>query len=477
MSYPWKQLHPKDAYAVRRMSLLSNVDQQVLTLLYQPLIGRDAYSLYMTWWADTDEMGKGMTEALLSDVLSVQNIGIPEFYNARIRLEGLGLLKTYVKREPHRYVYELYAPLSPEAFFSEPIFELLLLNQLGEARVKRLKAQFLLPTWDQTEYEDITSVFTDVYHFQAKDGVSVSGSISSNGQVDHEKYDMIQTKQADGTIEFRNATFDWTFFSANLSNQFVKRTSVMENRNVVEMLHYLYGIDELEMSKYALEASDPITGDIQADKLKMIVHRKYQKTPLLKRVEPRSEPERPASAPEQTAHYLSKQDAQLLQASEKRNPADFLLSIKNQKGGFITQVEQWTLEDIVSRSGLTAPVVNILIHYILVVKGNAVFDRNLSYKIANDWAQSGVKTPQQAMDKVRTLYEEKDARTQRSDTKRRPSYGRSKTAVVRKESLPDWAKEQTATNKPTDRPISEAEQSAFKERLKKIRGYTKEGET
>src|SRR5699024_7802806 len=107
---------------------------------------------------------------------------------------------------------------------------------------------------------------------------------------------------------------------------------------------------------------------------------------------------------------VSSQDAQLLQLSEKRNPADFLISIKKQKGGFLTKVEQWTLEDIVSQSGLSTAVINILIHYILVIKENAVFERNLAYKIANDWGQSQVSTPVQAMEKVRHLYRSEERR-------------------------------------------------------------------
>src|SRR5699024_3837271 len=168
---------------------------------------------------------------------------------------------------------------------------------------------------------------------------------------------------------------------------------------------------------------------------------------------------------------VSSQDAQLLQLSEKRNPADFLISIKKQKGGFLTKVEQWTLEDIVSQSGLSTAVINILIHYILVIKENAVFERNLAYKIANDWAQNQVTTPEKAMEKVRQLYEKNEKKSQMS----KPSYSDSRRNVTqkstyRKETLPEWATE-TAATKQEDEPLSEEEQQAFKERLKKIRNF------
>ena len=42
---------------------------------------------------------------------------------ARLKLEGIGLLKTYYHEgEVNSYVYELYSPVSATEFFSHPIF-------------------------------------------------------------------------------------------------------------------------------------------------------------------------------------------------------------------------------------------------------------------------------------------------------------------------------------------------------------------
>src|SRR5699024_8876402 len=105
-----------------------------------------------------------------------------------------------------------------------------------------------------------------------------------------------------------------------------------------------------KMSRYVLECADPSSGKIDPAKLKTLIHRNHRG----QAVKPaHAERENNKNIASKSYRGVSSQDAQLLQLSEKRNPADFLISIKKQKGGFLTKVEQWTLEDIVSQSGLS----------------------------------------------------------------------------------------------------------------------------
>ena len=50
----YKELQPVDAYKIRLPHPFSDYDRQLLTLFYQPLIGPDAMSLFMTFWADAE---------------------------------------------------------------------------------------------------------------------------------------------------------------------------------------------------------------------------------------------------------------------------------------------------------------------------------------------------------------------------------------------------------------------------------------
>ena len=53
------------------------------------------------------------------ELLDILSLGLRDFYEARIRLEALGLLKTFVQKDElgQVFIYELQAPLSAEDFF------------------------------------------------------------------------------------------------------------------------------------------------------------------------------------------------------------------------------------------------------------------------------------------------------------------------------------------------------------------------
>ena len=51
----WMELLPIDRYKVSAKGLLHNYDRKVLTMLYQPLIGSRAFSLYMTLWGELEQ--------------------------------------------------------------------------------------------------------------------------------------------------------------------------------------------------------------------------------------------------------------------------------------------------------------------------------------------------------------------------------------------------------------------------------------
>lgn len=48
----YKELQPADLYMIRLPYSFSDYDRQLLTLFYQPLVGAEGISLYLTLWAD-----------------------------------------------------------------------------------------------------------------------------------------------------------------------------------------------------------------------------------------------------------------------------------------------------------------------------------------------------------------------------------------------------------------------------------------
>jgi len=134
----------------------------------------------------------------------------------------------------------------------------------------------------------------------------------------------------------------------------------------------------------------------------------------------------------------------------------YLKAIKKQKKGFVTDNERWTVENIRKQSALPDAVINVMIHYILVVQNNASLNQKLANAIANDWAQDGIRAPEDAIRKVQKMAEDK--------RKKSAAPKRQYKSSGRKETLPEWAKQ--APKKET--PVSSEEQKALNEKLERL---------
>ncbi len=473
-------MSPKDGFMVRQNAQLSDIDQKVLTFLYQPLIGSNAYSLYMTLWTEVGEETYWSNGILHSELLTLLNIGIPELYQARIKLEAIGLLKSYLKssQSDKVYIYELLAPQSSATFFRDDLLSLLLFETVGERKFKVLRSRFIISSFDKEKYEEITKSFLDVYHFDAN-------LLKQEEKLLKESVELIGENPAKGpTVDAQ--TFDFKFFYTGLNKHYVNRSAITkELESTMLVLHTMYGINELDMQQYILEASDIDTGNIDERKFKSIVYRHYHDDKQEKvKLEDVVEKDIQANQNQNKNRkgYLRQQgltdnEINLIEASEEISPYDFMTSIKEQKGGYVTKNEEWTLQEILSKANLPSAVINILIHYILVIRDNPIFEKALAYKISNDWAQNKVVSPEMALQKVKTMYQDNAEKKQQSQKKQYSNTASSnygKNNKIRTETLPEWAKDGSVAK--TEKPMSETEKQAFMDRLKKIQSFGKEGD-
>ena len=153
-------LLPADIYQLVNKCLLNDYDKLVLSMLYMPIIGNTAITLYNTFYNEL-KANNYMSNELTHHHL-VTNLGesLENIKKARIKLEGIGLLKTYVMEgNVNSYVYELYSPLTVSEFFNHPIFSTVLKNNVGDVEFKRLKNYFKVPKLNLKDYVDITHPF------------------------------------------------------------------------------------------------------------------------------------------------------------------------------------------------------------------------------------------------------------------------------------------------------------------------------
>lgn len=98
---------------------------QSLTKVYLPIIGRDAFTLYLAWamMGETPD-----AQNLHVDLLDQLAISQHDFLSARQNLEGMGLIKTYRQDTSFgsQWVYRLFPPMTMKAFWLIPCYQVYL---------------------------------------------------------------------------------------------------------------------------------------------------------------------------------------------------------------------------------------------------------------------------------------------------------------------------------------------------------------
>lgn len=99
MPWHWKEVLPVDQYTVRLADVITDMDNHVLTLLYQPLIGTEAVGLYNSLRSQLPS-GKYQGDIHTHHQLSVLlDLSLPKLLEARKKLEAIDLLRTYRKKQ------------------------------------------------------------------------------------------------------------------------------------------------------------------------------------------------------------------------------------------------------------------------------------------------------------------------------------------------------------------------------------------
>ncbi len=491
MEFNWSTLKPRDQIQVWQPSWISNLHLQSLVQLYQPFIGGTATNLYLSLFYEISPQTFHSDSFALMDLLATLDVGIKEFYQARTRLEGIGLLKTFASTKVEDYAsyrLELLAPLSPNLFFKDPLMATLLMDRVNRTRFMQLQRRFayLKPVDEKEAPVDITKPFEEVY--QAPFNVSsYSQKMDSSNQV------MVSGKETSIPIG-DNANFDWDYLKSLLSSRFVPQDALTEQVKVtIRTLHSYYGLSEQDLVPYIVHATDTVQREINLTVLKNSVVESMQEMQK-KQVKLGKEREKHqeeiqaknfneaetlratvANKPIKDGIHLDSTKAQtsveerLIEAAEKFNPYQFTSDIKEQKGGFVANHEQRTIRDLLEISKLPAPVVNILVYYLLVMQNNANITKNLADTIANDWAQKKIVTAQDAIASLKmrgsVQQKEKEQRMKQTAGYQKGTYSNQRKPV-RVEVVPEWAKSE---NKTVEKPLDDAEYKRMQERIQRLK--------
>ena len=88
---------PADTYTVINRSIITEQDKRIVAMLYQPIMGYVATSLYYTLISNLLEQEIMSDDLTHHHLMSTMQLKLEDIVIARERLEAIGLLKTYVK--------------------------------------------------------------------------------------------------------------------------------------------------------------------------------------------------------------------------------------------------------------------------------------------------------------------------------------------------------------------------------------------
>lgn len=428
------ELHATDSYEIRLPHNLSTYERQLVTLFYQPIIGAEAVTMYLTMWTEAEYETELQVHYYLMNVLGQP---LRKIFEARTTLEAIGLLRTFacpVETGQH-FLYELVRPLDAEKFFNDPLLSMFLFSKIGEAAYRKLRARFI-PQQRDNSYREVTRSFVDVF---VPVQLNMPNDLATPPQM-----------AAASGYPFYYDSFDFHLLRAGLSEQMVPTSALtMSVKQTIAKLAFLYQLTPLDMQKVVIAALDE-RNELQPERLRQEARAHYKMTKsneapkLEKRIQ--LQPKEPV-----------KDDKELTKEEQRRqywaqtSPVDVLKSLSGGKEPLPTAVA--LVDDLVLQYDFEFEVVNALIEYVMLTT-DMKLPRKYVETIADHWQRKGVKTAEEAMHLARTEHDkyrqwkEKDAAKSASTAQRKFT---PKQATGRVEKLPDWFETRN------ERPVPDAQ--------------------
>lgn len=397
---------PADTFIVVNKTVLNESDRRILTLLYQPLVGNTAISLYSTLWSYLDKFELLSSEWAHSHLLTNMMITVNELDDARVKLEAIGLIKTYVKKgSVNSYVYELYSPMSAGEFINNPILSTALYNNIGKLEYEKTINYFKLPKINLKEYEDITSSFSDVF---AWSNMPLSNNLM---------HDLKKTRYRNLEIL---SSIDMNVILSLVPEELLNHKSITkEVKDLIYKVSYIYNYDNesmVELIRNSINDKHRIDKKLLLDNAS-----KYYSFENMGRL--------PSLIYKNQPEYLRKEltdnsnRSKMIYMFETTSPYDFIRS--KYKTGNPTNNDLSIISYLLIDLNLKPGVVNVLIDYVLKINNNKL-TRSYVEVIASQWSKSNIETVEDAMKLAETEYK-----------KRKSNKTTTTTKVVKKQS-PKW---------------------------------------
>lgn len=443
-------IKPNTIFDLCSIQMITSEEIQILTLLYQPIIGPQAVSLYMT--LTTLASRKRETSLTHHLVLQLLNISIEEFEQLRHKLEAVGLIQVYLTEEEQNLTYALKKPMQAKAFFRDGIINVFLNLKVGNVDYQSLK-QFFVEEVTIPRGRNVSKPFNEIFDTTVllRNTQSLQASPLPTSAVKPEG------------VELETAFNQELLFT--LIKQFGLDEQILSDKllDQINKIAFLYKLDEHELARLIFDALDS-DGFVNLDVFRKQAKQYFQ---FLNKGKPIEVIEVLNTSPEtmvksSTSEAMSKEKQLLIVLSQ--HPLDFLKFKQHQKEPVPAdrQLVEWLVVDQQMPSG----VVNVLIDYVLNISDGRL-PKQLVEKIAGEWQRKEIDNTEKAIAQVKSTLR---AKQKRESEKAMPaalnSAYQKAPRIVRQEQVPEWLKIPPQETK-TEKTLSEEDLQKI-ERMKKL---------
>ena len=412
---------PADTYTVVNRTVINSNDRKLITMLYQPIIGYTAVSLYFTFIDDLDKLEIMSDDLTHHHLMATMQLKLESIVKAREKLEAVGLLKTYLKKDNiNHYVYLLFSPISANEFFNHPILNIVLYNNLGKNEYDKLINYYKIPRLNLKDYSDITSSFNEVFTPIPGRNLDVNEDIVKNNT----------------NNILLDKSIDFNLLISSIPKEMVnERCFTKEIKSLINSLIYTYNIEDATMISLVRDSLNE-KGLVDKALLRKSCRNYYhfEEGGRLPTLIYNRQPD-----------YLKKPEgdnskwAKMVYAFENVSPYDYLKA--KYKGGEPTSRDLKLVENLLIDQKLSPGVVNVLLAYVLKIN-NQKLNKNYIETIVGQWKRLNIETVEDAM----KITEKEHKKLKKIINKEKAPINKNNT---KKESLPAWFDKELDKKNPT----------------------------
>ena len=420
---------PADTYTVYNKSIITDYDKKLVSILYQPIIGYSATCLYFSLINDLDNDLVISGELTHHHLISMMQLGLQDILIAREKLEAVGLLKTYMKKDSiNQYVYLLFSPISAHDFFNHPILNIVLYNNIGKKEYEKVLNMFKIPKINLKDFSDVTASFDDVFS-------SVRGSFELSDDI---------TKKDSNNIKI-NKGIDFNMILSSIPESSISdKCFNNETMELINNLSFIYNLDTLDMQGLVRNSINE-KGLIDKNILRKSCRDYYQfdNYGLL-----------PTLIYNKQPAYLKKpvgdnsKWAKMVYTIENITPYQLLKA--KYKGAEPTDRDKKLIENLLIDQKLAPGVVNVLISYVLKIN-NEQLKKSYVETIAGQWKRLNIETVEDAM----RITEKEHKKIKEMVSLKSNDKAKKKNVVKEDKNIPAWFNKEQDVMEATNEDVME----------------------